>query len=384
MAFQHVIIGPDINNSWAWATEKLVGIPAIIRILIALYRAGVEQVILPAEVPPIQWVVNTWLKKKRMPQILWKEWSKRNASSAEFDILYVRGGIIFERGLIQWLQQALAAFPMESICVKGRDDQLVFAVFGESDDTEPEQICSQSTVAVLSAPDEFFYQSVAELKSEGSDRALLEMVGKPEEARHVKWIRSKTFPIIRFLSETEISPNQLTWFGFLLGIIGAFFIAAGGYWNGVIGALLLCGSWILDGLDGTLARLTFSESAHGEKLDTTLGHLTNIAFFIALVWAVYGKSSLLKAGFFTLVMIGSISVAHRICQAANRIRNRTHPDRQIRRVQVFLEQINGRDFAVLILLFALFDGFKFFLWGSLAGIQAFWMIHLWLILRHRT
>ena len=381
MAFQHAIIGPDTSNSWTWATEKLVGIPAVIRVLITLYRVGVKQVFLPAEAHAVRQIVDTWQKKKDMPQCLWEDSDKQSPFSTGSDTLYIQGGIIFEAGLVQWLQQAAPKFPEGNLCVKGRNDQIVLVVLRGTDDAE--EFCSQNPASVVSAPAELFCRSVAELKATGNDRALLEMVGKPEEAGHVKWIRNKTFPLIRFLSETRVSPNQLTWFGFLLGITGACFIAQGEYLSGVIGALLLCGSWILDGLDGTLARLTFAESPRGEKLDTTLGHLTNIAFFIALVWAVYGTVSLVKAGLFTFIMVLSIAVAHRICQAEKQIRDRTHPDRQIKRVQIFLERINGRDFAVLILLFALFDGFKFFLWGSLAGIQVFWLVHLWLILRHR-
>ncbi|RJQ50114.1 MAG: CDP-alcohol phosphatidyltransferase family protein [Desulfobacteraceae bacterium] len=386
MTFEHAMIGPDHNNGWSWAADNLAGIPAITRVLITLYRSGVKRVILPAEAHSIRWVVDIWRKKKTMPQIFWEE----HPSTAGFDLLYVRGGILFEPRLIQWLKQAAREFPTGNICVTGRNDRFLLAVFRGSDDPKqhplhlpPEKIFSQRPVSDVSAPDELFYRSIAELKTAGNGRDLLAMVGKPDEAGHVKWIRDKTFPLIRFLSETSISPNQLTWFGFLLGIAGAFFIAEGEYGYGVLGALLLCGSWILDGMDGTLARLTFSESPHGAALDTTLGHLTNIVFFISLVWAVYGNASLLTAGFFIFLVTASIAVAHRVCQAEGRLRKGTNPDRQIRRVQVFLEQIHGRDFAVLVLLFALFDGFKFFLWVCMAGIQAFWMVHLWLIRKHR-
>jgi hypothetical protein len=82
-------------------------------------------------------------------------------------------------------------------------------------------------------------------------------------------------------------------------------------------------------------------------------------------------------------MMISIAVAHHLCKAEKRLRKGAGEDPKVKRMQVFLEQINGRDFAVLILLFAIFNGFKYFLWGSLLGLQAFWMAHLWLILRHR-
>jgi phosphatidylglycerophosphate synthase len=207
-------------------------------------------------------------------------------------------------------------------------------------------------------------------------------MGKFSELPHVQWIRNWTFPFVRWLAECEVSPNLVTWIGFCIGLLGSVFIATGTYWNGVAGATLLCVSWILDNVDGTLARLTFSESVLGEKLDTLLGHLTNIAFFMALVMAVYGKESLLKVAILCAFMVGSITFAYYICKAERRLRCERTIEKQDRRLPVFLDQINGRDFAILIFLFAVFAGFKFFLWGSLFGIQAFWLLHSWLLIKH--
>jgi hypothetical protein len=131
-----------------------------------------------------------------------------------------------------------------------------------------------------------------------------------------------------------------------------------------------------------LARLTFSERVLGEKLDTTLGHLTNIAFFMALVLAVYGSESLLKVTIICGFMVGSITFAYYICKAEKNLRREHRVDQQDKRLPIFLDQINGRDFATLIFLFAVFDGFKFFLWGSPFGIQAFWLLHSWLLYKH--
>jgi phosphatidylglycerophosphate synthase len=243
-----------------------------------------------------------------------------------------------------------------------------------------EDLCIQQERPTLTLPKERFCEISGTLNACECERKILASIGKDSELLHVKWIRALTYPGVRRLAERQVSPNLITWIGFFIGLLGAAVIATGTYWNGVIGSMLLCGSWILDNVDGTLARLTFSESPLGEKLDTRLGHLTNIAFFIALVFAVYGRESLWTAAIFCVFMVGSITLAYHICKAERRHRHKHAMDREEKRLSIFLAQINGRDFTILIFLFAGFDGFKFFLWGSLWGLQVFWILHVWLMI----
>jgi phosphatidylglycerophosphate synthase len=160
-------------------------------------------------------------------------------------------------------------------------------------------------------------------------------------------------------------------------------MALGGYWGGLFGAALLYASWVLDCMDGTLARLTFAESAFGQKLDTFLGHLTNLGIFGALIWAVYGTVSPWKTVGAAVAMLGGILVAYRVTQMEKRLRPAgSHPTPH-GKLQGYLDKINHRDYAVVIFILALLNSFKIFLWLSLVGVQAFWLIHLWLIHRHQ-
>jgi hypothetical protein len=47
MMWQHAVLLPDKKNEWAWAQESFAGLPAIVRVLVALCRAGIKNVTFP-------------------------------------------------------------------------------------------------------------------------------------------------------------------------------------------------------------------------------------------------------------------------------------------------------------------------------------------------
>ena len=118
------------------------------------------------------------------------------------------------------------------------------------------------------------------------------------------------------------------------------------------------------------ARLTFTESSLGQKLDTVLGHLSNLCIFGALIWAVYGAGPVWKAVGMACFTLGGIVVAQRVLAAEKRLRTR-HGTSPHGRLHGFLAKINHRDYAVLILFLAVVQGFHIFLWLSLVGVQIY-------------
>ena len=242
---------------------------------------------------------------------------------------------------------------------------------------------AHSGPATLMVPDEVFCKPVSELTTPGGDRSLLAMVGKATDRWHVVWVRNWSFGGLRWLAAHRVTPNQVTVLGFLVAVLACVLLADGRYWSGILGALLLYGSWVLDCMDGTLARLTFAESAFGQKLDTVLGHVTNLAIFSALIWAVYGQDRWWKVGLSAILMLGGILMAYRVSEQEKRLRPAAGGKKSSAGFERFLDKINHRDYAVVILVLALINGFKWFLWISLVGVQFFWMAHLWLIRQHR-
>jgi phosphatidylglycerophosphate synthase len=245
-----------------------------------------------------------------------------------------------------------------------------------------ERLAAHLQTPAVTIPQDLFCQTIAALAQPGRDRELLSLVGKPTDRWHVEWVRRWTFPAIRWLAGRRVTPNHVTWAGFLVALLACTLIAQGRYWLGIVGALLLYASWVLDCMDGTLARLTFAESAFGQKLDTILGHLTNLGIFSALIWTVYGQSAAWQAAVMAVFMLGGITIAYYVAKKAQlyRASHGAVPHGQLRS---WLDKINHRDYAVLILLLAIVNGFAIFLWLSVVGVHIYWLLHLWLIRKHQ-
>lgn len=89
-----------------------------------------------------------------------------------------------------------------------------------------------------------------------------------------------TRPAVRLLSKTSITPNAITWFGFLLSIgaailIGAEYLFAAGF------VVLVAG--LFDLLDGALARHTNQATHFGAVLDSTLDRIAETIILLGIL-----------------------------------------------------------------------------------------------------
>lgn len=102
---------------------------------------------------------------------------------------------------------------------------------------------------------------------------------------------------------TNITPNQLSIFSFILGMTAAYCFYLGDYTALVIGALLYHLSFIIDCMDGKIARLKGTGSTFGMLLDITLDHIRVIICGAALLYSqyqLYGDIAYLYLGFLFL------------------------------------------------------------------------------------
>jgi phosphatidylglycerophosphate synthase len=93
-------------------------------------------------------------------------------------------------------------------------------------------------------------------------------------------------PMGRGLAVVGITPTMMTVFGLLVTIAGAIFVANGFFRTGAV--IVLLGS-ALDGLDGSIARATNSETDKGAFLDSAFDRLGEIAAFAGLGVAMAGS-----------------------------------------------------------------------------------------------
>lgn len=72
---------------------------------------------------------------------------------------------------------------------------------------------------------------------------------------------------------TKITPNNITFIGFLMGVIAAACFYIGDYIYLVLGALFYQMAMLCDSVDGKLARVRGTDSKLGEFFDTIVNHL---------------------------------------------------------------------------------------------------------------
>lgn len=106
---------------------------------------------------------------------------------------------------------------------------------------------------------------------------LLRASGKPTDhwlSRHVHRRISRLFSYV--LLRIGLTPNVATGLTFMVGLLAAWCMAQTSHLTMMAGGGLFWFASIADGVDGEMARLTLSESAFGEQLDTAVDQLTYI------------------------------------------------------------------------------------------------------------
>lgn len=84
-----------------------------------------------------------------------------------------------------------------------------------------------------------------------------------------------------------ISANQTTLIGLIVGIIGCVFLAFGSYWSVITGAALVNIAFLLDVMDGNVARYSSSSTRYGDYLDRMASAIIIPLMFIAVGVGVF-------------------------------------------------------------------------------------------------
>ena len=211
-------------------------------------------------------------------------------------------------------------------------------------------------------------------------------------ARHFD--RHISLAVSRQLLETSVTPNMMTVFSTLLGLLGAAFFLGSSRAAYVPGALLVWLHSVLDGCDGELARVRFQESAFGSDLDFWGDNLVHLALFTCLGLGFWMTGN----GFHTLVLaavadLGVVASAATAWQHRRR-RRAASPihvlvpeagvieagagdgfETKLARLENALAQ---RDFIYLLVLLAMVDCVYEFLWAAAIGGLLYFGIMLYL------
>jgi len=114
-----------------------------------------------------------------------------------------------------------------------------------------------------------------------------------EEFFAQRFYRPLSRRITKIVVRTPLTPNQITVFGSILGIVAAFLFSRADYLLGLVGIILMHLSNVFDCVDGEVARFKGLESKIGGWLDGMLLKLAESAIYIGISVGLYVKHTFL-------------------------------------------------------------------------------------------
>lgn len=166
--------------------------------------------------------------------------------------------------------------------------------------------------------------------------------------------RKLSDPISYLLSKTNLTPNQVSWSAFVIAFLSFISFVTG---QNIIGGLLVQFSSIIDGVDGTLAKIKGKASVFGGFLDSILDRYADSLIILGLIiWSTSHEaySGTWPVGF--IAMLGSICISysrsrigpeheHIFCRGLNSLATR-----DIRLFVMAIGAIIGQAYFTLILI----------------------------------
>ena len=174
-------------------------------------------------------------------------------------------------------------------------------------------------------------------------------------SRHIN--RKMSEPMARLLAKTRVTPNQMTWTAFGIALMSFVSFILG---QNIIGGLLVQLSSIVDGIDGSLARLKGMTSEFGGFLDSVLDRYADILIVMGLtLWSLSRETypGIWLAGF--LAISGTICISYTRARVSPNHRHlfdkglKSLASRDIRLFLIMIGAVIGQAYFCLITIAAL-------------------------------
>jgi phosphatidylglycerophosphate synthase len=241
--------------------------------------------------------------------------------------------------------------------------------------------------------DEQWQRVLNEQQRQLAEQKLDGWLVKPTDGIFARANRRISIPISRRIIPYPITPNMVSLFTLGVSFAAGAFLAVGGYWSMLTGAILSWFSSVLDGCDGEVARLKLQESAFGCWLETICDNLYYLFILggltIGLVRSSGNRSYLVWGGL--LVFGATMSFIMTGLQ-----RHQMSSDRPEQYLQHWHKQAESRssnpllylgrhtEFIIrrcflpyVVLFFALFGVMNWFLIGATVGANMVWIVALY-------
>jgi phosphatidylglycerophosphate synthase len=291
-------------------------------------------------------------------------------------------------------------------CERGRNGRGLFAIrmasidlaihnptaAGSLEDIE-HWMTKTHTVESEAVADEQWQRVLNEQQRQLAERKLDGWLVKPTDGIFARANRRISIPISRLIIPFPITPNMVSLFTLGVSFAAGAFLAVGGYWNMLTGAILSWFSSVLDGCDGEVARLKLQESAFGCWLETICDNLYYLFIFsgltIGLVRSSGNRSYLLWGGLLLFGATASTLVTglqrHQLASGRpEQYLREWHRKADSRRSNPLLYLGRNTEFIIrrcflpyVILFFALSGIMNWFLIGATVGANIVWIVALY-------
>jgi len=171
-------------------------------------------------------------------------------------------------------------------------------------------------------------------------------------SKHIN--RKMSEPMARLLAKTKVTPNQMTWAAFSIALLSFVSFVLG---HNIIAGLLVQLSSVVDGIDGSLARLKGMTSEFGGFLDSVLDRYADILIVLGLtLWSLSHEtySGIWLAGL--LAITGIICISYTRARISSNHRHlfdkgfKSLASRDIRLFLIMLGAVIGQAYLCLIVI----------------------------------
>ena len=129
-------------------------------------------------------------------------------------------------------------------------------------------------------------------------------------SKHIN--RRLSEPIARLLAKSSVTPNQMSWAAFVVALLAFISFILG---QNIVAGLLVQLSSIVDGIDGSLARMKGMTSEFGGFLDSVLDRYADILIVLGLtLWSFHHEV------YSWVWLVGFIAITGTLCISYTRAR----------------------------------------------------------------
>jgi phosphatidylglycerophosphate synthase len=380
--------------------RPIAGVPALLRLLLCAQRAGIGEVLLLGASRCLTGVQKSLMQDPRlMARLIWADdrpWSALLQSCPDLEKEWWEGElwVLPAEGVIdaRLLREAVRVTDSRPIAVIGAEPQtfgtsavpffrirgpwlrsIVEAAGEVALSALLHDLSRRSDVECLPNRGLVCAPVVGEANRTVVERGLFRGLESSSDGWVDRYVNRKLSPWFsrRFL-RVPLTPNLVTLIALAIGLLAAFCFARGGWLSGVVGALLLQWSAVIDCCDGEVARLTFLESTSGYYLDIVCDNIVHVAVFAGIAWSsfqVLGQTSALLLG--GLAAFGTLMAFVVVL-----VTRHGHARKPLAAIDRLIDALANRDFSLILVICALTGTLEWFLWALAIGVNLFWPIVL--------